>query len=166
MQNTNFNAVQQYLKSLVTASTFLNDFTGIFSRDFFTKKDSFAGLTSPMLIMFQYELGHESSGQNVLAVRKIGFSIMFNNVAPDDIPAQYEAISQAEILANKVLARIRHDSNDRDHVFYNSYLPETVQILPVELNADNFGVDVFFSLKNAQNMKVELTDWSDITSLC
>lgn len=166
MQNTNFNAVQNYFKSLVEASTFLNDFTGIFSREFFVKKDSTEGLTSPMLIMFKYELGHESNGQNVIAVRKIGFSIMFNDVEPDDIPAQYEAISRAEILANKVLARIRLDSSKQPHIFYNSYLPETVQILPVELSASNFGVDVFFSIKNKQDMTVLLDDWQDLTEIC
>lgn len=165
-QPTDFLQVQHYLRDLVSQSNFLKSFTGIFSREYFNLQGSYEGLPSPGLAMFRYELGHESSGQNTLAVRRIGFSIFFNNVAPDDFAAQYEAIAEAERLANKVLARIRLDSSRQQHPMFNAYLPQTPQILPFELKASSFGVDVFLSLRNPQNLSVDPADWQDIEQIC
>lgn len=166
MQSTDFLAVKNYFENLVAQSTHLKDFTGIFSKEFFNKKDSFAGLQSPVLAMFKYELGYESQGQNKLAVRKLGFSIMFGDMEPNDFAMHYQKISEAEILANKVLARIEYDSYQQNTVMYNCYLPNTVQILPVELSYNHVGVDVFLSIKNAQNTKVLLEDWKDLENIC
>lgn len=166
MQETNFIEVKNYFENLVAQSNFLKDFTGIFAREFHAKINSADGMESPILAMFKYEKGEDSAGQNTIAVRKLGLSILFNDIASDDIPLQYEKISEAELYADKLIARIRLDSSKKDNVMFNSFLPNTVQILPVEFNGNNFGVDVFFSLKHKQNNAVNLEDWQDLENTC
>lgn len=163
---TDFIKIKDYFEALVTASTFLKSFTGIFSREFFNKQQEYEGLPSPGLSMFRYELNHESNGQNTIAVRQIGFSIFYNDIASDDFAAQYQAIADAELLANKILARIRWDSAQKDHPMFNTYLAQSPQILPFELKASSFGVDVFLSLRNPQHLSVDLDDWQDLSQVC
>lgn len=165
-KETNYLQVKDYFQNLVANSNFLKDFSGYFSREFFNKTDSFEGFAAPGLVLFKYEAGLDSNGQNTIAVRRIGFSIVFNNVSPDDYDAQYKAINDAEILAGKVLARMRYDAMQQGHFLFNAFIKESVQILPFELSASNFGVDVLFSIRNPQNNAVDVADWKDITKVC
>ncbi|MDR2205750.1 MAG: hypothetical protein LBE36_06320 [Flavobacteriaceae bacterium] len=158
--------IKNYFENIVHQSNFLNEFIGFFEREWTTKKASFAGIKSPVLALFRYELGFDSPNENALAVRKVAFAIMLKTEKPDDFSAQYSAIDVAEKLALKVLSRINFDSNTQDHFLWNSFLKDSVVINPVELSANDFGVEVFFNLKNKQLLKVNIEDWQDIDSVC
>ncbi len=166
MKENSYLEVKRYFEYLVEKSTFLSDFVGYFQREWANRTGSKAGLKSPYLALFRYELGFDGPDQNTVAVRKIGFSIMYNNVKNDDLDAQYNAIHDAEALALKVIARIRFDSNNQEHFLFNSFLKDSVEINPVELSAAEFGVEVFFNLKNKQLLKVDPSDWNDIDTVC
>lgn len=166
MQTNSYLQMKNYFHFLVEKSNFLNDYVGFFSREYAEKEASHKGLNDPLLALFRYELGFDSPGENALAVRKIGFSIQYNDVPKDDLELQYIAINNAEDLALKVLARIRLDNYNRDHFLYNAFIQDSVQILPLELSLNNFGVDVFFNLKNKQSMKVDVNDWKDLEKVC
>ena len=123
-------------------------------------------MQEPVLSLWKYELGFDGPENNTIAVRKIGFAIMYNEVKADDLEAQYNAIHNAEALAIKVLSRIRHDNYDNSHFLYNSFIKESVEISPVELSRDEFGVEVTFNLKNKQLLQVHQEDWKDIPHEC
>ncbi len=166
MKENSYIEVKNYFENLVEQSNFLNDFVGFFQREWANKTASVKGLKSPTLALFKYELGFDGPDQNTLAVRKIGFAIMFNRVKRDDLEAQYNAIHEAEKLAVKILARIRYDNFLSGHILYNSFLKDSVEITPVELSGSEFGVDVQFNLKNKQNLKIDEADWKDIDNIC
>ena len=124
------------------------------------------GLKAPVLALFNYKLGFDGPDQNSVAVRKIGFAIMFNKIPAGDFQAQYNAIYEAEKLALKVLSRIWIDSQNESHFLYNSFLKDSIEIEPVELSSSDFGVDVIFNLKNKQLLKVDESDWKDLDHIC
>lgn len=166
MKENSYLKTKDYFENLVLQSNFLEDFVGFFEREWNAKKSSLKGLKSPVLALFKYTMGYEGPNENSLAVRKVGFAIMFNGIKPGDMQAQYKAVDDAELLANKILARIKNDSADPEHFLYNSLLKDTVEVNPVELSNNDFGVDVLFSLKNKQVLKVDPADWKDLNHIC
>lgn len=166
MQENSYLEIKQYFENLVEQSNFLFDFVGFFQREWANRTASVKGLQTPSLTLFKYQLGFDGPEENTVAVRQIGFAVMYNDIKADDFEAQYNAISNAEKLALKVLARIRFDHYKNDHFLFNSFIKESVEINPVELSANDFGVEVFFSLKNKQLLKIEPSDWKDIDTIC
>lgn len=166
MKENSYLQVKDYFENLVQQSNFLNDFVGFFEREWATKTASVKGLKSPCLALFKYNLGFDGPEQNTIAVRKTGFAIMFNDIKAGDYQAQYQAIHDAEALAVKVLSRIRHDNYDDSHFLYNAFLKDSVDISPVELSGNSFGVDVLFNFKNKQKLIVQVEDWKDIPHVC
>ncbi|MBQ0152376.1 MAG: hypothetical protein KBS61_05740 [Chryseobacterium sp.] len=162
MKKNSYLEIKNYFENVVMQSSFLNDFVGFFEREWASKKSSVKGLKSPILALFRYNLGFEGQNENAIAVRKIGFAIMFNKIKPGDLEAQYQAIADAEEMAIKILARMRYEAADTSHFLYNAFLKNSVEIKPVELSAGDFGVDVLFSLKNNQPLKVDFSDWKDL----
>ena len=166
MKENSYLQIKNYFENLVQQSNFLNDFVGFFSREWAEKKNTVKGLQEPVLSLWKYELGFDGPENNTIAVRKIGFAIMYNEVKADDLEAQYNAIHNAEALAIKVLSRIRHDNYDTSHFLYNSFMKESVEVSPVELSGNEFGVEVTFNLKNKQLLQVHVEDWKDIPHEC
>lgn len=166
MKENSYIITKNYFENLVLQSNFINDFVGFFEREWNSKKASVKGLKSPVLALFKYTLGFDGPNENSLAVRKVGFAIMFNGIKSGDLDAQYLAIDHAEDLAVKILSRMKIDSSDPDHFLYNSLLKDSVEINPVELSAGDFGVDVLFNIKNKQVLKVDPADWKDMDHLC
>lgn len=165
MQSSSYLQVHNYFKDLVSQSNFLNDFVGLFDREWATRTNSPAGIQSPVLTLYKYDLGFEGSGNNTIAVRKVALSIIFNDVK-DDFASQYQAIQDAEALALKLVSRINHDNYVRNHLLYNSFLKETVEMFPEELSAKQFGVSVMFSIKNPQVLSLNPDDWKDLDKAC
>ena len=166
MKENNYLQLKDYFKNLVENSTFLNDFVGFFGRELGNRIASLTGLKSPALILYNYEFGLEGPNENTIAVRKISFWISFGDIKPDELEKQYIAIDNAEKLALKVLARIRMDSYKQDHFMYNSFLKDSVEITPAELDFNNFGVSVSFNIKNKQLLSVNKDDWKDVDQVC
>lgn len=166
MKANSYIETKKYFENLVEKSNFLNDFTGFFQREWALKKASVKGLQEPVLSLWKYELGFDGPGENSLAVRKIGFAIMYNTIKLDDLDDQYNAIHDAEQLAIKTLSRIKWDSSQQSHFLHNSFIKDSVEITPVELSGNEFGVDVTFNLKNKQILSVSPEDWKDIDNVC
>lgn len=166
MKENSYIQIKNYFENLVLQSNFLNDFVGFFEREWKSKQAKLGGLKIPVLALFKYDVGFEGPDQNSIAVRKIGFAIMFNKIPAGDFQAQYNAIFEAEKLAFKVLSRIWIDSHDQEHFLYNSFLKDSVEIKPVELSSSDFGVDVIFNLKNKQILKIDTADWKDLDHIC
>ena len=158
--------VKNYFMNLQEQSRFINTFIGYSEREWNTKKTKVGGIQDPVLALFRYELGFESPEVKALAVRKIGFAIMLKVKKADDFEGQTAAIDTAEQLALKILSRINYDSNTHGHLLWNSFMKDSVQINPVELSANEFGVEVFFNLKNPQSLRVNVSDWDDIATIC
>lgn len=167
MEANSYKKMKDYFQELVEQSNFLNDFVGFFQREWANRTAAYTSeLASPNLTLFKYKLGFDGPEENTIAVRQIGFAIMFTKVAKDDFEAQYNAIDLAEQLAIKVMSRIKHDNNNEEHFLYNSLIKDSIEISPVELSASDFGVEVFFNLRNKQLLRVNPTDWKDIEKVC
>lgn len=166
MQENSYNQVRTYFKELVEKSTFLNDFVGFSQREWATRTASLKSLSTPYLALFRYELGLDGPRNNTIAVRRVGFAIMYNNIKADDLEGQYNAIHNAEMKAIKVLSRINFDNNFKEHFLYNSFIKESVEINTVELSGNEFGVEVFFNFRNKQLIQVSPGDWLDIEQVC
>ncbi|HAD79021.1 MAG TPA: hypothetical protein DCF99_05955, partial [Flavobacteriaceae bacterium] len=120
----------------------------------------------PNLTLFKYKLGFDGPEENTIAVRQIGFAIMFTKVKKDDFEAQYDTIDIAEQMAIKVMSRVKFDNHNESHFLYNSLIKDSIEISPVELSASDFGVEVFFNLRNKQLLRVDPADWKDIEKVC
>ena len=167
MEANSYKKMKDYFENLVEQSNFLNDFVGFFQREWANRTAAYTNeLASPNLTLFKYKLGFDGPEENTIAVRQIGFAIMFTKVNNDDFEAQYNAIDLAEQLALKVISRIKYDNHNENHFLYNSFIKDSVEISPVELSASDFGVEVFFNLRNKQLLKVDPTDWKDIDQVC
>ncbi|WP_312750586.1 hypothetical protein [Epilithonimonas hominis] len=166
MQENNYTQTKNYFKNLAEQSNFINDFVGFFRREWLDRVSSTMKLKSPILALYDYRLGFDGPEQKTSTVRKVGFAIMFNNVKSGDLEGQYNAINEAEIMAVKILSRIRLDSYKENHMLYNAFLKDSVEISPVELSGNEFGVEVTFNLKNIQSLKVFKEDWKDIENIC
>ena len=166
MKENSYRQIKDYFENLVTQSKFLNGFAGFFQRELADKLTKSNGMQSPYLAMFKYNLGFDGPDQNTIAVRQIGFAIIFRNIKPGAIENQYTAIDDAEKLAIKILSRIKYDASQSDHLLYNSFLKESVDIQPLELANNDFGVEVTFNLKNTQKLTCHLEDWKDIIHEC
>lgn len=164
--NNGYLEIKNYFKQLTENSNSIKEFSGFFNRELQNIITSFDGVKNPYLALFKYQLGLDGPKQNTVAVRQIGFAVMFNNVDNEDFELQYQSIDIAEKIALQVLARIQYDNNRKDHILFNSFLKESVQILPVELSNTSFGVEVFFSLRNKQSLSLIAEDWKDINSVC
>lgn len=164
--NNGYLEIKHYFKQLVENSNFLKDFSGYFNRELQNVIGSFDGVGNPYLALYKYKLGLEGPEQNTVAVRKIGFAIMFDNVDSEDFELQYKSVDDAEQFALKVISRIKYDNNLKNHILFNSFIKDSVQILPVELSNTSFGVEVLLSLKNKQSLTLNTEDWKDINSIC
>ena len=167
MEANSYKKMKDYFQNLVEQSNFLNDFVGFFQREWANRTAAYTNeLASPNLTLFKYKLGFDGPEENTIAVRQIGFAIMFTKVNNDDFEAQYNAIDLAEQLALKVISRIKYDNHNENHFLYNSFIKDSVEISPVELSASDFGVEVFFNLRNKQLLSVDPIDWKDIDQVC
>lgn len=167
MQNNGYLKLKNYFENITNQANFLKGFAGFFSRELANKLTSRKEpLQAPYLALFKYQLGLDGDKMKTIGLRKIGFAIIFNNIKPDDYEAQYAAIDEAETLALKVLARVRYDSNIKDHFLTNSLQKDSFNLEPVELTRSDFGVEVTFDLKNSQSLKLDPEDWKDITTIC
>lgn len=166
MQNNSYLKIKKYFEKLVKNHCGICSFSGYFNRDLQHQESTFDGISSPYLALFKYELGLEGPKQNTIAVRKVAFALMFNDIPADDFEAQYTAIDNAEQLALQVLARVQLDNNNKNHLLYNTFLKDSVRVLPVELSNTAFGVEVYFSLKNPQKLTVDPNEWKDIDKVC
>ncbi len=166
MKNNGYLEIKDYFQQIVAKNKKINEFVGYFTRDLHHKQAAFTGLPSPYLALFKYKLGLDGGPQNTVAVREVGFAVMRTDVADDDFEEQYKAIDECEQMALQILARIRYDNNNREHFLYNSFMKDSVRILPVELRSQSYGVEVFFSFKNPQKLVVAPDEWEDIDSVC
>jgi len=133
---SSYKSIKDYFDNLVDQSNFLNDFVGFFQREWANRTAAVTNkLASPNLTLFKYKLGFDGPEENTIAVRQIGFAIMFNKIDTANYEAQYN-------------------------------IKDSVEISPVELSASDFGVEVFFNLRNKQLLKVDPTDWKDIDQVC
>lgn len=166
MQNNSYNSVKKYFSQLVENHNEIRSFVGFFNRELQHKEASRYGLPSPYLALFGYEIGLDGGKPNTVAVRKIQFAVMASGVPADDFEAQYAAIDRAEQLALSVLSRIQFDNNDKEHLLYNTFVKDSVRILPVELSNTAYGVEVYFHLKNPQNLTLNPDLWADVEKRC
>ena len=167
MKETSYLQLKQYFKNIVEQSEFLEDFVGYFSRELRNKEQSVKGLNFPCLALFEYNIGIEGEDMATSsAVRNISFAILTDAPA-DEYEKQYEAIDTAEKLALKVASRLRYDSHNTAHFLYKSFLKNTLEIKPIELDISRlFGVEVSFQMKNIQSLKLNADDWKDIDTTC
>lgn len=166
-KHNSYLKVKDYFELLVYNSNFINDFVGFFSEELHTKEQSYNGIQSPYLALYNYSANLDGEDISSVLVRNVSFVIIFNNVPHDDFEKQYEAIDQAEKLALKVLSRMRYDSQLPEHLLFNSLQKNSIEIRPVVLkDIGTFGVEVDFQLKNKQSLKVYSEDWKDGDSIC
>ncbi len=167
MEVNSYKKMKDYFQNLVEQSNFLNDFVGFFQREWANRTAAYTNeLASPNLTLFKYKLGFDGPEENTIAVRQIGFAIMFTKVKKDDFEAQYDTIDIAEQMAIKVMSRVKFDNHNDSHFLYNSLIKDSIEISPVELSASDFGVEVFFNLRNKQLLRVDPADWKDIEKVC
>ncbi len=154
-KNNSYSTMKGYLKQVVSEHPHIKGFVGYSSSELHKKQNDFDGIASPFLAMFKYELGLDGEKLNTIGVRKFGFAVMRSDVPTDDFEAQYEAVDECEALALSVLARINYDNNNPKHFLHNSFLKNTAKIKPVELSANSFGVECYFSLRNKQYLGLD-----------
>lgn len=160
-------ALKNYFHHLADKNKLIQGSVGYFSREIIEKASSFNGIASPFLAIYDYELGLDGGEQNTVGVRKITFSIVFADAPLDDFEGQQAKIDQAEQIAIQLLARLRWDSNDKNHFLYQSFQKELTKIYPIEEpQAHLYGVDVVVHLRTQQSLRVNPDDWHDVFLTC
>ena len=112
MKENSYLQIKNYFENLVQQSKFLNDFVGFFSREWAEKKNTVKGLQEPVLSLWKYELGFDGPENNTIAVRKIGFAIMYNEVKPDEWVKLLKVLINAKVMVYSV-----QDSADATLIF-------------------------------------------------
>ena len=159
--------LKKYFAHLAQKHKEIKENVGYFSREIIEKTNSFAGIASPFLAIYDYELGLDGGELNTLGKRKMVFSIIFANAPFDDFEAQQEKIDQAEQIALQLLARIRWDSNDKNHFLYNAFEKDLTKIYPVEEpQAHLFGVEVEIHFSTKQPLQINPEHWEDVFLTC
>lgn len=167
MKPTSYIELKKYFENLVENSNFLNSFVGYFSRELHNKQTSYDGIKAPFLCLFGYGIELEHNDYSSQAVRNINFGILFNNIPAGNYEEQYQAIDDAERLAFRVIARVRMDNNNEEHFLYRTFINNSLEVTPIELDGDGlFGVEVSFKLSNVQSLMVSPDDWKDIEKVC
>lgn len=154
--------LKNYFQNIAEKHKAIKDFSGYFAREIQQKMGSYAGIGSPFLTIFNYELGLDGGEMNTIGTRKLTFSVLFHNPAFDNFEAQQEAIDHAEQIALQILARIKKDHNTKTHFLYGSFEKDMTKIYPVEdPNIQVYGVDVVVHFRNKQPLVVDSDDWED-----
>lgn len=167
MQKENsYNKLYLYFKQIAEKSNLIKGFAGYFERDLSNQEQSYKGISSPYLALWNYEKGYEGENSNTIAIISVGYVILRNDIPIDDIEAQYQAIDSCEQIAKSVNSRLWFDNNDRNHLLYNAFIKEKTRIIPIDMEGVGFGVQVEVFFKNPENLKLNPDDWSDVDSIC
>ena len=162
-----YKQLKDYFHHLADKHVMIQEHVGYFSREIIEKQSSFAGITSPFLAIYDYELGLDGGELNTLGRRKLVFSIVFADAPHDDFEGQQEKIDQAERIALQLLARIRWDSHQRNHFLYGAFEKDLTRIFPIEEpQAHLYGVDVEVHFKTKAPLVVNPADWEDTFLTC
>lgn len=162
-----YKQLKDYFHHLAEKHVMIQEHVGYFSREIIEKQSSFAGIASPFLAIYDYELGLDGGELNTLGRRKLVFSIVFADAPHDDFEGQQEKIDQAERIALQLLARIRWDSHQRDHFLYGAFEKDLTRIFPIEEpQAHLYGVDVEVHFKTKAPLEVNAADWEDTFLTC
>uniref|UniRef100_UPI0039A7059D hypothetical protein n=1 Tax=Ornithobacterium rhinotracheale TaxID=28251 RepID=UPI0039A7059D len=165
-QENSYLRLYNYFKAIAEANVHINGFAGYFQRDLSNKLESYEGLSSPYLALWDYEKEYQGDDRNTVAVISLGYVILKSDVPPDDIEAQYAAIDECEKIAKSVNARLRYDNHDKSHFLFGSFLKEQTKIQPIDTEDLGFGVQVEVFFKNPEHLALKPEDWADIDMVC
>ena len=159
--------LKNYFHHLADKHKKIKEKVGYFSREILEKTNSFAGIASPFLAIYDYELGLDGGELNTIGRRKVIFSIIFSDAPHDDFEGQQKKIDEAERIALQLLARIRWDNNDKNHFLYGTFEKELTRIYPIEEpQAHLYGVDVEVHFKTKEPLVANAEDWEDVFLTC
>ena len=74
-----YKQLKDYFHHLAEKHKVIQEHVGYFSREIIEKQSSFAGIASPFLAIYDYELGLDGGELNTLGRRKLVFSIVFGS---------------------------------------------------------------------------------------
>lgn len=166
MRENSYFKLYEYFKKISQNSVFVQDFAGYFKHDLDAKIQSFNGIQSPYLALWDYNKEYLGENQSTLAVISLGYVVLKNDVPVDDIQAQYQAIDQCERIAKHINSRLRFDNLNPKHFLFNSFLKDKTRISPVDMKEVGFGVEVMVYFKNPEILELNPAEWADIDQAC
>lgn len=166
MRNVTYTTVKEYFKSLSTNHKDINSFVGYAAEELASEMAKLRGLSTPVLVLFNYEGKLDGNKQRTLANRTISFAILKSVTKKDDFTEQYSVIAECEVLGLSVMSRINYDSKYvKDHWLHNNFMQETVRFNEVKYRGKEalFGMEFFFDIKTSEPLTININNWVDLS---
>lgn len=108
-----------------------------------------------------------STVSNSVLGRLFAFTI-YQNPEKGNFAEQNQMIDQCERIGLKIIARMRYDAFDPEHLLYNHFLVSSVKWTKVGpiFNEELFGYRFTGIISGSESLKVDPADWSDVDSVC
>lgn len=164
-----FEKVDQYLASLAQKHVDINDYCSTSLLELQEKITSAAGISSPILVFFDYKWKLDGTPQRTFNTRTISFAVQFDKVPADDFVAQRNAINNAEKIGLELFSRIHIDSfNESIGWLYKNFIKESAHAVPSEPEGPDgyWGMDFHFDLKVPEPLTPDSEKWSDGNQFC
>ncbi|MCT8340486.1 hypothetical protein MG296_10510 [Flavobacteriaceae bacterium TK19130] len=109
----------------------------------------------------------ESSHSNNVNGRTFAFTV-YQNPKAGNFAQQNEMLDQCERLGLQIIARMRHDANDPDHILYRRFETNSVNYIKVGpvFNEELYGYRFTGVIKGTESLKPNAADWSDLDTIC
>lgn len=166
MNKITYKRLKEYAQQLAENCVHMHDFVGFFQEELDDKINSYRGIQSPFMALWEYEKDREGMDQEALAIIRFSYVILFSDVRNDDFEAQYNAIDEAEKLADIINSRIRHDHYQPTHFLHRALIENHTVVKPVTYLNGCFGVQVSLGFKNLDFWHLKAEDWKDIEKIC
>lgn len=162
----NHSILVNYFKQLATN---LNDLDGFFRMDLKEILDSFRSLDNfPCMVVESHE-GDFSNSNTQQSVNTITWAFtIYTNPQHDDYNEINTKLTTAEEIGIKILARMRHDATQPNHVLFRRFKLEDVaysKIGPV-FNEHLYGYRFTGQITIHEPLTINPEDWADTPTTC
>ncbi len=167
-ERLDYNKVKEYLKSLASSCTEINNFVGYNEQELHDVLNSKYGIQGKLLTIFKYEGALNGNDQRTLAGRVIHFGVLEPISKVGDYTLEASTIADCERVGFKVLSRINYDSKKPDSKWlYKNFDQNTVEFNEIRLKSSLglVGMEFSLTLRTKQPLTIDINDWNDIDSL-
>lgn len=162
----NHNILVNYFSDLATQLKSINSFFRMNLTEIMGAFRSTAEF--PCMVIESHE-GDFGDSTPISSINNIAFGFtIYTNPDNDDYDAQNQDLATAEEIGIKILARMRHDATQPNHILYNRFKIETVtysKVGPI-FNEQLYGYRFVGAIRLQEPLTVNPDDWDYEPNIC
>lgn len=136
----------------------LSEITGSFRR----------GITFPALVVESPEGDMDNSSLSSSVIGRVFAFTVYDKHKKGDFQDQNQKLDNCEKIGLKIIARMRHDARNPDHLLYNRFKVNTVNFVKVGpvFSEHLYGYRFTGVIEAEESLLVKPEDWNDINQVC